>query len=327
MKFIVGPVPSRRFGRSLGINVVPHKYCTFNCIYCQLGRTKFLITRRIMFYDPEDVIKEVESAIGKFEFDFITIIGEGEPTLYKGLDKIVEWLIKNRVGKTAILTNGSLLKNEEVRECIKGLNVIKATITTGHPHLFARIHRPHAEMTFSEVIGGIELFKEGFHGEFWVEVMLVRGLNDDFENCELLGSILRRLRPNRIHVMTPTRPPCEPWIRPTSPFRLLEFAKCLSRYVNNVEVVGGYESVEFQIDSKNPVESIISIMRVHPLRLDQLKSIIESYGLDDSVFDEIKRISIEVEFNGVKYLVLNDSLRPAPAPDITFQQGKSSASA
>ncbi|BDR91535.1 radical SAM protein [Vulcanisaeta souniana] len=306
---VFGPVPSRRLGRSLGVNVVPLKYCNFNCIYCQLGRTRYVINDLRMFYPPEDIIKELGLAVRTREYDYLTFIGDGEPTLYAGLGKLIQWAKNNQVKPLAILTNGAKLIDERVRSWLSELDVVKVSTDAGREKTFRLINRPHRDITFDMFIEGIERFREVFSGQIWTEVMLVQGVNDNEDEMERIGNILRRYKPDRVYMMAPTRPPAESWVKPPASDVLINLARVLSRYVNSdrIFIIDYIERGEFHIDMDDPVNSLLGILKIQPMTIEQVMDVIKRNNLDMSILDEIRNFTKEVVFNGIKYLVYSSA--------------------
>ncbi|ADN50790.1 radical SAM protein [Vulcanisaeta distributa] len=303
--YVFGPVPSRRLGRSLGVNVVPLKYCNFNCIYCQLGRTRHVINDLRMFYPPEDIIKELEIATRTRDYDYLTFIGDGEPTLYAGLGKLIQWARNNQDKPLAILTNGAKLIDENVRSWLSELNVVKVSTDAGSEKTFRLINRPHREITFDRFIEGIERFREIFSGQIWTEVMLVQGVNDNEDEMKRIGNTMRRYKPDRVYIMVPTRPPAESWVKPPTSDVLINLARVLSRYVNSdrIFIIDYIERGEFHIDRNDPVNSLLGILKIQPMTIEQVMDVIKRNNLDMSILDEIRNFTKEVVFNGIKYLV------------------------
>ena len=214
MKIVYGPVPSRRLGRSLGVGPIPFKTCDYSCVYCQLGRTTHMTNQRKDFFPPEELLNEIRRVIevesSHREIDFVTFVGEGEPTLCKSLG----WLIRKTKEiadiPIAVDTNGSLLYREDVRDDLSQADVVMPSLDAGTAETFRRINRPHRGIVFEAVVEGMEKFRQEYDGEMWVEVMLVKGLNDSEEELEAIKSRLSPLEPNRTYINVPIRPPAEP---------------------------------------------------------------------------------------------------------------------
>ena len=194
MKYIYGPIPSRRLGQSLGISPIPKKYCNYSCIYCQLGRTTNMTNKREMFYKVEDIIAELDRVLkNKVQFDVVSIVGSGEPTLYKGLGKLIEQikLICNK--PVVVITNGALLNDKVLQEELLNCDIILPTIDAYDEESFKIINRPHKKIIFNNIINGIIEFSKKFKGEIWLEIMFMENINDDERserrngNCHGMG--------------------------------------------------------------------------------------------------------------------------------------------
>jgi wyosine [tRNA(Phe)-imidazoG37] synthetase (radical SAM superfamily) len=206
---VYGPVPSRRFGLSLGIDLVPHKTCTFDCIYCQLGETDLLIGETAELADVESILDDVERALADEPLpDVLTLAGSGEPTVYRPLGELVDGLRELAPEVPVLLiTNGSLLWREEVAAAVMKVDVLAPSLDAGDPATFERINRPHPEITFERVVRGLRNVTGAFQGEIRLEVMLVAGVNDSDESIAAIARVLETLRFDRIDVNSPVRPP------------------------------------------------------------------------------------------------------------------------
>ncbi|MFO8072280.1 MAG: radical SAM protein [Polyangia bacterium] len=206
---IYGPVPSRRFGLSLGVDLVPHKTCTLDCIYCQLGSTDNLISEPEVFYPADEILADVEEALDDGPRpDVITLAGSGEPTLYAGLRDLVLELRRLASGVPLLLiTNGTLLWREEVGRAALEVDILAPSLDAGSAAMLERINRPHPDITLERYVDGLEKVTNAFEGEIRLEVMLVAGVNDDDESMSAIAGILKRLRYDRIDLNTPVRPP------------------------------------------------------------------------------------------------------------------------
>lgn len=188
MKYVFGPVPSRRLGRSLGIDTIPLKTCNWNCVYCQLGRSRPLKNKRQVYVPPERILADVELALTPHkpgEIDWVTFVGSGEPALHIDLG----WLIRKVKELTplpvAVITNGSLLYLPEVREELSAADAILPTLDAGNARLYHKLNRPYPDITYKRLVDGLIAFRKEYRGKFCVEVMLVRGLNDTEEALQL----------------------------------------------------------------------------------------------------------------------------------------------
>ena len=212
MKLVFGPVPSRRLGQSLGIDPVPLKTCNWNCIYCQLGRTIPLKNVRAEYFPREDILAEVEQALishNQGEIDWVTFVGSGETTLYAGLG----WLLRQVKSLTdipvAVITNGSLFYLPEVRCELSPADAVLPSLDAGNIKLYRKINRPPPELRFKRPVDGLVAFRKEYHGKLWVEVMLVRGLNDTEAALHEIATLLKSIQPDEVHILQPDRPPVE----------------------------------------------------------------------------------------------------------------------
>jgi wyosine [tRNA(Phe)-imidazoG37] synthetase (radical SAM superfamily) len=206
---VYGPVPSRRFGLSLGIDVVPHKTCTLDCGYCQIGPTTRLIAEPALFYPVDEILADVEEALEDDPpLEVITLAGSGEPTLYSGLGALIDGLKARAPGVPLLLiTNGTLLWREDVAAAAMRVDILAPSLDAGDPATFARVGAPHPELTFERVLDGLERCTRAFAGEVRLEIMLVAGVNDSGESLAAIAACLPRLRFDRIDLNTPVRPP------------------------------------------------------------------------------------------------------------------------
>jgi len=300
MKYVFGPVPSRRFGRSLGVNVVPLKVCNWNCVYCQLGRTTTFINEERDFFDKEEIKKEIEKAVKIFDYDYLTFIGDGEPTLYSKLGELVRWSKKIQDKKVAVFTNGGRLYLDKVRKDLSPADVVKVSTDAGDERTFRIVDRPHREITFPKFLEGLQKFREEFSGEIWAEVMLVKGINDKEDELEKIGEALASFSPDKVHIMVPTRPPAEKWALPPSAESLIKAGKIISKYVREVYIIDYVERGKFYVDPKNPLESVLLTLKIQPMTEDEIREVCKEHNID---LKEVMKVAKEVEFNGIKYFV------------------------
>jgi wyosine [tRNA(Phe)-imidazoG37] synthetase (radical SAM superfamily) len=205
---IYGPVPSRRFGLSLGVDVVPHKVCSYDCLYCQVGPTDRLTAALAPFYPVAEILRDVAEALAEGPTpDVITLAGSGEPTLYSELGALIDGL--HRLAKIPVLliTNGSLLWRPEVAAAAHKAEILAPSLDAGDPETFARLNRPAAGITFARMLDGLRTALAAHPGVVRLEVMLVRGVNDGDESLRAIAGILKTLRFDRLDLNTPVRPP------------------------------------------------------------------------------------------------------------------------
>ncbi len=283
-KYVFGPVPSRRLGRSLGVNNIPLKHCSYSCVYCQLGRTFFLEAERRSFYPINDVVSEVVEAIGKLgesKVNYVTFVPDGEPTLDANLGKIAERIKLNISTPIAILSNASLIHMEDVRQDLSIFNLVSLKIDAVMEETWRGINRPHPKLCIHEILGGIMEFSKKYRGKLVFETMLVRGLNDGEESFKEIAEFLSKTRFHKTYISIPTRPPAENWVKPPTEEILIKAYSIFSEKLgaDKVELLIGYEGPEFT-SIGDPIESLLAIIAVHPMRIDYAYSYLLEHGVD-----------------------------------------------
>jgi wyosine [tRNA(Phe)-imidazoG37] synthetase (radical SAM superfamily) len=315
MKYVFGPVPSRRLGQSLGIDTIPLKTCNWNCVYCQLGRTKPLTNERKEYFPPEDILSEVKQALDTHqpgEIDWVTFVGSGEPLLHSSMRYLIRQVKELTDLPVAVITNGSLLYLPEVRQELIVADAVLPSLDAGTPGLYRHINRPHADITYDRLLGGLMDFRSVYEGKLWVEVMLVRGLNDTSEALWSLAEALRLVQPNAVHIILPTRPPAETWVRPPDEDSLMQALAILG---NIAEVIHPAEGSFDLSGCDNPVDAVIGIITRHPMRQEELERTLNRWspGRVREVLAELEasRRAQVVERYGVRFW----SAAPSQYPD------------
>lgn len=230
LQHVFGPVPSRRLGLSLGVDVIPRKLCTLDCIYCELGRTDKRGLRRKEYISPSAILSEVQRAVQEGGIDTITFSGSGEPTLNSGLGTMIRELKSWSPLPIAVITNGTLLFLPEVRQDLLEADIVIPSLNAATPETFERVNRPHPSLVLERIIEGLRQFRAEYRGRLWLEVFLVEGVNDSQEDVLQLRSVIDRIQPDRIQLNTVVRPPSEPSAKRVSPERLEE----IRRYLGDV---------------------------------------------------------------------------------------------
>ena len=279
-----GPVPSRRLGRSLGINNIQLKVCTYSCVYCQLGRTKKLQIDRRPFYSPKTLFEAVERKVKKSmetgqSIDYLTFVSDGEPTLDICIDQEIDMM--RRLGiKIAVITNGSLLWLNEVREQLAGADWVSLKIDSIQEDTWRKINRPHG------VLKGMLHFADEYCGQLATETMLVEGLNDGEDGIIKLAEFLADLNPDTAYLSVPTRPPAESWVRPPATEMLNRAYMVLSDRLLNVDTITGYEGNDFSTTG-NVEEDLLSITAVHPMKEEAVVELLEKADSDWNVIEKM----------------------------------------
>jgi len=207
LKHVFGPVSSKRLGQSLGVDLVPMKSCTWNCVYCQLGRTKRYTTLRREFYPPGEILSEIRQSLRSgAHIDWITFVGSGETMLYKGIGHLIEEVKKMTEIPVAVITNGSLFHLADVRAELMQADAVLPSLNAGSEALYEKIDRPAPGFSFRQHLDGLVRFRKEYTGKLWVEVMLLGGINDSDDALYELASALNTVAPDMVHLVLPTRP-------------------------------------------------------------------------------------------------------------------------
>ncbi len=301
-----GPVPSRRLGRSLGINNIPPKICTYSCIYCQLGRTIKMQVKRGVFYEPEEVLQDVHDKVEKVRetgeaIDYLTFVPDGEPTLDINLGREIE-LLRPLGIKIAVISNGSLIGREDVREDLLGADWVSLKMDSTRREIWRKIDRPHGTLRLASILDGALEFASEFKGELATETMLVEGVNDDDDHIREVAGFLARLRPAIAYLAIPTRPPAEEWVRPPVEEVINRAYQIFSEKVDRVEYLIGYEGNAFAFTG-DVEEDLLSITSVHPMREDAVSEFLTRAGADWPVVRKLIEQGrlIETEYEGRKF--------------------------
>jgi wyosine [tRNA(Phe)-imidazoG37] synthetase (radical SAM superfamily) len=287
-KYIFGPIPSRRFGLSLGVDLVPFKTCSFNCIYCECGRTTNLTLERKEYIDVTDIINELKDFLSnKPEIDFITITGSGEPTLNSGIGRLATFLKTNFGGyKTALLTNGTLLHDSEVVESVKTIDVIKVTLNAVDDPTLCKINKPAESVTMGKIIEGIISLRKNFTNKIWIELFIIPGINDDDDKLLDLKIELIKINPDVVHLNSLDRPGAFQNAVPADHDTLLRVKKILEPLP--VEIISKVKN-NVSKESDNAEDFILSIIKRRP---STVEDIVISSGLSKK--------EIEVQINKLK---------------------------
>ena len=302
-RYIYGPVSSWRLGISLGIDLLSceEKICNFDCIYCQLGRTTALQVERESFFPREDILTEITNAVAGDKIDFVTFVGDGEPTLNKDLG----WLIQNTKTQlglpVAVITNGSLLFRDDVRDDLSEADVVIPTLDAGNEKMFRAVNRPHRSIDFKTMLQGLVDFRSEFSGQMWIEVMLVRGLNDTEKELRSIKRAIDMIKPDRVYILTPIRPPAESWVRPSDPADILRAQKIIAK----AKTVDELETGQFGLgEFSDARQAILETGSRHPLRREQALNIEKAFSVSGVVkrMLETKEL-IPAEYEGEEYLL------------------------
>jgi wyosine [tRNA(Phe)-imidazoG37] synthetase (radical SAM superfamily) len=304
---LFGPVPSRRLGTSLGIDLTPDKSCTLNCLYCECGKTDELTMERREYVPTTAVITELREYLSVSpELDSITFSGSGEPTLHSGIGSIIEMLKDEFPSyRVTVLTNSTLLPDAGVRHALLRADVVVPSLDAVSEDVFRKINRPRAGLRSADLIDGLAAFTHEFDGEIWLEVFIIPGINDSDEEIELFRHTFGRLRTTRIQLNSLDRPGAVDWIQPMPRENLIALARRLGP---EVEVVGKPLLRHRCSAYSDDVEShILSLLRVRPGTLDDLADSLQLHPLDIGKYLDVmlseQKLSTRREERGIFYLV------------------------
>jgi wyosine [tRNA(Phe)-imidazoG37] synthetase (radical SAM superfamily) len=303
-----GPVPSRRLGRSLGINNIPPKTCSYSCVYCQVGKTNNITVDRRAFYKPEDLLRAVrkkidEATVRNERIDYLTFVPDGEPTLDLNISKEISSLKQTGL-PTAVITNASLLWRDDVKEDLRKADFISFKVDAVSEDLWRKVNRPHKDLRLNMVLEGIREFTEEFRGTVVSETMLIGNIDyrDEFERIAEFLKELKKL--NKAYIAIPTRPPTENWVKRAKEDVLNAAFQVFSEKLgaNRVEYLIGYEGNAFAF-SGNVEEDLLSITAVHPMRKEAVEAFLKkdctNWRVIEKLLEENKLI--ELEYEGNKY--------------------------
>jgi len=303
---VFGPVPSRRLGRSLGINNIPPKHCSYSCAYCQLGQTQHLSHERRQFYSPDQIVEEVtrrvdELCVTNQPVDYLTFVADGEPTLDRHLGSLITQLRPLGV-KIAVITNASLISQAEVRDELRGADWVSLKVDTVQPRMWLNINRPDASLRLDEIMAGMRQFAAQFRGTLKTETMLVRMLNDSPDQIEAVARFVAELKPATAYLAVPTRPPAEPWVEPPTEETLNSAYQIFSHHCATVELLTGYEGDAFS-STGDLTTDLLSITAVHPLRDDAVQALLAKCRADATTVQRLVATGqlTETEYEGHRF--------------------------
>ncbi|NTV06536.1 MAG: radical SAM protein [Chlorobiaceae bacterium] len=272
MKYVFGPVSSKRLGQSLGVDLLPPKSCTWNCVYCQLGKTRKFVTEREEFFPREEILEEIRQALVlNTSLDWITFVGSGETMLYKGIGWLIGEVKKLTATPVAVITNGSLLYLPEVRAELLQADAVLPSLNAGSEALHAAIDRPATGLTFRQHVEGLAAFRREYTGKLWIEVMLLGGINDSDDALRDLAAVLKAINPDMVHIVLPTRPAPEQEIRLPSEDRIERAIAILSEVTTVVHPVKGFMDLR---NAPDLLEAVSAIVTRHPVQQRELQKAI-----------------------------------------------------
>ncbi len=302
MSYIFGPVPSRRLGFSLGVDLVPFKVCSLDCVYCQLGKTTRKTVARKEYVPSAKILSELKKVLtGSKIIDYITLSGSGEPTLNSMTGEIIREIKKMTLIPVAVLTNATLLTNDILRKELLPADLVVPSLDGATQDAFERVNRPCASLKIGEIIKGIIDFKKIYKGKMWLEIMLVKDINESEDELNALKSAVERIKPDKIQLNTPVRPPCELWVKTLSASKLIKIKKFFG---NKCEIIADFNRKGHKAYLKDVEEEILTLLSRRPVTCKDVSS---SLGLHINevikYVDELerqKKISLKI-YQGKRY--------------------------
>lgn len=265
---VYGPVPSRRLGKSLGVDLVPYKVCTYDCIYCQLGRTTNKTIERQSWIPVDNVLEQIEKHLTTRP-DWITLAGSGEPTLYSQIGDLINKIKDLTDIPVAVLTNGSMLWSGELRKELYKADLVAPSLDAGNPELYRCVNRPHEAIPFDRMVQGLIDFRNEFDGKYWLEVFLLGGITGMVVPVEEVARIAERISPDRIQLNTVVRPPAESFAMPVSKDLLECYA---TAFGDKAEVIADFSAKELHPFTDIDPEEVLELVSRRPCTLEDISS-------------------------------------------------------
>jgi len=306
-QIIFGPVPSRRLGRSIGINNIPYKVCSYSCAYCQVGKAVKMQVERQEFYLPDEIMQQVKQKLNSLAAsdypDYLTIVPDGEPTLDIHLGELITKL-KTFNLPVAVITNSSLINLKDVQDDLLLADWVSIKVDTLNPDLWKRVNKPHKNLDLDAILAGILQFSETFRGKLVTETMLLKNINDGEDGLELLAQFLYRIGPEVAYIAIPTRPPAFEGIFPANEAAVTLAYEIFTRHNITTELLTGYEGNAFA-SSGNFTDDILSITAVHPMRKDAVIALMAKANATPEILDKLIRDGFieKIGFNNQEYFL------------------------
>jgi len=305
---VYGPVPSRRLGKSLGINNIPYKVCSYSCIYCQVGKAVKMNIKRQEFHKPDDIVKEVKNKLKNIKHrnklpDYLSIVPDGEPTLDINLGELIQKLKKLEF-PVAVISNSSLIQFPDVQKDLFNADYVSLKIDTVNPQIWKKLNKPYKELNLENILDGISLFTKKFNGCFVTETMMVKGINDSTEEAIKTARFISNINPKIAYIAIPVRPPAYAQVKPANHENIINNYTNFKEYIENVELLTGYEGNAFS-STGNLEKDILSISAVHPLREDAINELQKQTNDNNEVLNKLinENLIKQVKYRGHNYYI------------------------
>ena len=295
-----GPVSSRRFGSSLGVDIIPYKICSYDCIYCQLGRTRTMAVKRKNYkeIDTDVFLKGLRVRLsGPNQPEYITFSGSGEPTLHYSIGKLINIVKKTTDKKVLVLTNGSLLFMDDVKNELLRADAVKISLDATDNNIFKKINRPHESLVFKDIMNGLYDFLKVYKNSIFLEIMFIKGINDNAGALDLYLKIIKKIEKIRpvdtIHINTPERIPAEDFVKKPDPDTIAWIGSFLGK---NSDIIKKNAIINETVADGDVYNSIIEMIRVRPSTIVQIK---DSFNMCAN--EALKAVNILLEKGKIKY--------------------------
>ena len=267
-KYTFGPVPSRRLGLSLGVDVIPNKLCSLDCVYCEVGITDKRGLARREYLPANEILAEVKEVIAEYpQLDHITISGSGEPTLNSKIGDIIRGIKQMTKVPVAVLTNGTLLDDPEVRRDLMEADIVSPSLDAISPDVFEKVDRPNPNLRIDTIIEGIKTFGKEYHGRLWMEILFVRGMNDHDDEVYKLKQVIDEIQPERVHLNTVIRPPAYSSAEPVGEERMKEIQNILGK---RSEIIGVFKDTRRTEKHTTDGQAILALLKRRAMTVDQM---------------------------------------------------------
>jgi wyosine [tRNA(Phe)-imidazoG37] synthetase (radical SAM superfamily) len=296
MNYIYGPIPSRRLGKSLGISPISKKTCNLSCVYCQLGLTDKMTNDFTDEFKLEDILLELKTVLDAGEdVDVVSIVGDGEPTLYQHLEELIEGIKMITDEPVAVITNGTRFNNDKVYKALLKADIVLPSIDAYDEESFVKINRPHKSLEYQKVVDGLIKFSHDYQGKLWLETMVVEGINDSLEAVEGFKKLLGLIKYDKYYLNSPVRPPALKSCKPTTHEQMEKMAKKLGGI--NIDHLADPKFFSF---IKDDYEAILSIIKRHPMNQFELKAFLDSRKNPDNEYI-FKRLKEDIRIECINY--------------------------
>jgi len=267
---IYGPVPSRRLGFSLGIDIIPFKTCSFNCIYCQLGPTSKKTIKRKEYFPSPEILSQIKNVLNSGQrIDYITFSGSGEPTLNSAIGTLIREIKRITKVPVTVLTNSSLFTRNSVRKALRASDLVVPSLDAATQEIFVKINRPHPSLKIEKIIEGFKEFRREFKGSIWLEIMLAKGVNDSPSHIKKLKEVISEINPDKVQLNTVIRPPAEKF---ASPLNLKELERIKNILGEKCEIIAEFDKKEQRPPLENLEGAILSLIQRRPVTLTDISS-------------------------------------------------------